>query len=270
MTTTDLSAPEGTRPRQVSATRRVGALAAMQWTLIRRNRVLLFNTFTMPALPLILFFTQGAETVPPVVDMMVQLTLLVSLVFVVYYTVLSLVVSRREELVLKRLRSGTMRDGEILTGLTLTPILLGVATTTVALAVIMVSGSGFPANPALYLLALVIGSVMFAALGVWTATFTKNAEAAQITSTPVILVAMLGAFGGMLPGVFADIAPFTPLAPVLDLVVLGMDGREFGSETTLGMAGTFDAALFPGLIALAWTVFAAVLAVRFLRWEPRA
>ncbi len=49
-----------------------------------------------------------------------------------------------------------------------------------------------PANPLLYAVAVLGGAVMFSAFAFWTAAWTRNAEAAQLTSGPIILLAMIG------------------------------------------------------------------------------
>ena len=56
----------------------------------------------------------------------------------------------------------------------------------------MAAGLPLPVNPLLVLVGVLLACATFAALAVWTAAWTRNAEAAQMTSMPVIVLAMIG------------------------------------------------------------------------------
>ena len=93
-----------------------------------------------------------------------------TLLFVVYYNLVTALVARREELVLKRLRTGETSDAEILAG-TAAPavaiawgqILIG------AVAAVTAFGMGLPANPLVVLAAIVLRDGRVRAAGGWPA-----------------------------------------------------------------------------------------------------
>lgn len=113
---------------------------------------------------------------------------------------------------------------------------------------------------------------MFAALALITSTFTRNAEAAQITSLPIILLAMAGTsfMRDIAPDSLAPVIDLTPIAAVLDLVNLGWIGTTDPTTDSLSFAQTFSPALQPLLVIAAWIVGSIVIAKTHFRWEPRA
>ena len=74
-----------------------------------RNRLTLFYAVVLPLLPLgLLFLGERGDVDAGVAN--VSTVLLMALMFPVYYNLLSMFVTRRDELVLKRLRTGEVRD----------------------------------------------------------------------------------------------------------------------------------------------------------------
>ena len=93
----------------------MGSLARAEALLLRRNPVALLNAFVGPLAVVGLLALTGddPESGAGIVATLTALTLL----SVVYYNLVTALVARREELVLKRLRSGQLGDAEILAGL---------------------------------------------------------------------------------------------------------------------------------------------------------
>lgn len=256
-----------------SPLRQVLALAGAEWRLLVRNKVALVNTFAMPGM-LVLFFSMlpsagelGFGFVAPVFLLGMALT------FVVYYTLVTALVARREAYVLQRLRTGEASDAAILTGLALPFAAITVVQT--ALCVVGVGvflEVGMPANAALLVVAVVLGTVVWALLGIASTGMTRSVEHAQITTIPLITVAML--FSGIslpltiLPEALQIAASLTPMHPVLELMRLGMAGVD-AHGAALDLAGTFAAAAKPLAILAGWIVLAGWAARRYLRWEPR-
>ncbi|MET7291888.1 ABC transporter permease [Streptomyces griseoloalbus] len=186
-----------------------------------------------------------------------------SLLFAVYSALVGVFVVRREELVLKRLRTGELRDGEILGGSALPAALIGVAQ-----CLLLAAGCSAlldlsaPAAPHLAVLGLLLGIVMCAALAAVTASFTRTGESAQVTPMPLMIVSMLGS--GMfvplelLPDRLASVCELLPLTPVVTLVRGGWTG-DLGAYEALGAVAT----------AVAWTLLAVFAVQRWFRWEPR-
>ena len=147
-TGTDGSQPMSTPTALAPATRRVLGLTRTNTTVLVRNRLNLFYAFVLPLLPLgLLFLGERGDVTAGIAN--VTLVLMMALVFPVYYNVLSMVVTRRDELVLKRLRTGEARDAEILLAIAApgTAITLIVTMLTVPLGA--AAGLPLPVNPLL-------------------------------------------------------------------------------------------------------------------------
>jgi ABC-2 type transport system permease protein len=100
-----------------SARRRVLALAAAETRLLLRNRTAVMSSVL---LPLALVAAVGAITMSNggTVDGpgLVASALGVTLTFVTFYNLVTTFVTRREELVLQRMRTGELTDAEVLLG----------------------------------------------------------------------------------------------------------------------------------------------------------
>lgn len=248
--------------------RRLRALARAELTLLGRNRGAVVTALLMPlALPF---------SVRPAVDRIdlkaqglsigtVTLTSAVgfSFLFAVYTSLVSTYVARREELVLKRLRTGELDDVEILTGTALPAVCIGLAQAVVlSVGCVVLLHAGAPRAPYLTVLGVLSGLVLCAALGALTASFTRTVESAQVTAMPLVLVSMMGS-GIMiptevLPDRLGSVCELLPLSPAIRLVRGGWTGHLSAYEA-LGAVAT----------ALAWTVLAVFAVRRWFRWEPR-
>ncbi|GGO73950.1 ABC transporter permease [Nocardioides deserti] len=247
-------------------------LARANATLVVRNKLTLTYAVVIPLAPLLLLLvgdtgdgSNGAGAAAIVTALMM------AALFPVFYNLLSQLVTRRDELVLKRLRTGESTDAEIITSLALPGFVIALATALVAVPVAMLLGQPAPLNPLLYAVTVVVTLLLFAAFALWTAAWTKNAEAAQITSMPVILLAVLGQVAIGFPDEVRRFTDLTPGAAMTDLVRVSWFG--FGTddvERTLDLAGTWSAAGQPLLVLVAWAAVAVYLARRSMRWEPRS
>ena len=197
-------------------------------------------------------------------------TLSFAVLFPVYYNLLSQFVTRRDELVLKRLRTGETRDLELLGAMALPGVAVAVAVAAVTVPIAMLLGQSAPLNVVVYAAAVVVACALFVAFAFWTAAWTRNAEAAQMTSMPVILLAVVGQMSAAFPDRGAALGRPHPGRGMMDLVRVGWFGRgDGGSERTLDFAGTWAAAGQPLLVLVAWTALAVWLAARSMQWEPR-
>ncbi|MGW4021173.1 ABC transporter permease [Streptomyces sp. NPDC005009] len=247
---------------------RMASLARAEMTLLGRSKGTLVAALFVPlVLPLSVRsaaeemdlaeagLTPGAVVLPAAVGF--------SLLFAVYSALVGVFVVRREELVLKRLRTGELRDAEILGGSALPSVLTGLVqclVLTVACAVLLDMSA--PSAPHLAVLGLLLGLVMCAALAAVTAGFTRTGESAQVTPMPLMIVSMLGS--GMfvplelLPDRVASVCELLPLTPVVTLVRGGWTG-DLSAAEALGALVT----------AVAWTLLAVFAVRRWFRWEPR-
>lgn len=254
-----------------AAGRRVVRLARTNATLMMRNRLTLSYAFVMPLLPLALLLLGERGDVDGG-SSAIGTTVLMALMFPVYYNLLSMFVSRRDELVLKRLRTGEVRDPELVLSMALPGIVITVLVFLLTVAVAMATGLSFPLNPVMLLVGLLMACAAFTAFALWTASWTRTAEAAQMTSMPVVLLATVGLLKPAFPESMHRWVDLLPGAAVSDLLRISWFGRsaELGSTETFGFWETWAQAA-PAIGVLAgWTVLAVWLAWRSMQWEPRS
>ncbi len=251
-------------------TARVLGLAQSNALLMRRNLLTVVYAVVVPLVPLSMLAatpekTGAAGAVP------LTLCLLMALLFPVYYNLLSMFVTRRDDLVLKRLRSGESTDAEIIVSMALP----GVAIVLVVAAVVAVAsvalGFGLPTNPVLVVIGLLISCASFAALALWTAAWTRNAEAAQLTSAPVLLLATIGSTRAAFPGgaqPWLDLLPGAALEDLVRVAWFGLEPGVLGTDAVSWSATWGEAVPALGYL-LGWAILGALLARRAMTWEPR-
>jgi ABC-2 type transport system permease protein len=253
--------------------RRTASLTRWNAVLLTRNRLAFFYAVVMPLLPLVLLVTgeRGSATVGAnaVVTMF-----LVTALFPVYYNVLAQFVNRRDELVLKRMRTGETRDAELILSIALPGAISALVLTAVAVPIARALDQPLPVNPVLYAALAVLAVIMFTAFAYWTAAWTRNAEAAGLTSLPLIILASIGPLTSSVPEMsdrLRDILSLTPGAAMSDLVRIGWFGFDGpnAEEATLTFAESWGLAAEPLLVMAVWTFAAVMLARRAMRWEPR-
>lgn len=252
---------------------RTANLTRWNTVLLGRNRLALVYAVVLPLSPILMLLAadRGDETIGAT---SVSAVVLLAALFPVFYNVLSQFVSRRDELVLKRMRTGEVRDLELLVGIAMPGIMSAVAISAIAVPLALAMGQPMPLNLVLYVGTLLIVVVAFTAFAYWTAAWTRSAEAAQLTSLPVLLLAMIGPALGGIPGLsdtVREIVALTPGAAMSELVRIawyGFDGMQ-ATDATLTFSETWGAAVSPAIVLAAWTVIAVDLARRSLRWEPR-
>ncbi|MEO9322484.1 hypothetical protein ABFT23_03285 [Nocardioides sp. C4-1] len=249
-------------------------LARWNAVLLGRNKLSLLYAVVLPLAPLALLLAgdQGDESIGA---QAATTMLLVTVLFPVYYNVLSQFVSRRDELVLKRMRTGETRDAELLVGIALPGVVIAAGIMVVGVIAAWAAGQMLPVVPLLLAAGVLLALVMFAAFAYWTAAWTRSAESAQMTSLPIILIASVGPLGAAmtnLPDVVSQVIERTPGAAMGELIRVawfGLDGVT-ATESTLSTADAWSAAGSPLLVMAAWTLLAVGLAQHSMRWEPRS
>jgi ABC-2 type transport system permease protein len=254
--------------------RRTVSLTRWNMVLLSRNRLAFVYALVVPLLPLGLLFT--GERGSPSVGAGAIVTLFMAIAFFpVFYNVLAQFVSRRDELVLKRLRTGESRDGELLLSIALPGAVTAIVLSALVIPIAAAVGQPLPVNPLLY--AVVAGAVvvMFTAFAYWTAAWTRNAEAAQLTSMPIIVAAAVGPLTSSIPNLsdrLRGVLSLTPGTAISDLFRIGWFGLDgpAAKEATLTFTQTWGQAAEPLIVIAVWTYLAVILARRSMRWEPRA
>ena len=253
-------------------------LARLDLTLVFRNTTVLFTVLLLPLLMAWVFTqTQGGAEIAGVPGRLYVLTGVPGLMlgFAVFTNLVNSFTARREELVLKRLRGGQPSSVAVLAGSALGALALFLGQVMLLVIWINRSDGVLPVNVPLLVLAAVLGVALFSLFAAAFSGITPNAELAQVTVLPVILIMMIGApvaFSvGMLPGPMGTISTLLPVTPVVTIMRTAFLGADHfsGSGEALSMAGQWAAAL-PSLgILLAWIAVAALLARWLFRWEPR-
>lgn len=249
-------------------TSRMAALARAELTLLGRSRGTLVTALFVPlVLPVSAHQAAGemelAEAGLTIGEMVLPAAIGFSLLFAVYAALVGSLVARREELVLKRLRTGELRDAEILAGAALPAAAIGLAQSLVlAAGCAALLDMAAPQAVHLSVLGLLLGVVMCAGLAAVTAAFTRTSESAQVTTLPLLFLSML-ASGMMvpleiLPDGIASFCELLPLTPVMTLVRGGFTGDLSAGETLEAVA-----------VAVAWIALAVFAVRRRFRWEPR-
>ncbi|MFF0042138.1 ABC transporter permease [Streptomyces mirabilis] len=265
---TGAGAGAGASTGTTTAAGRMAALARAELTLLGRSKATLAAAVFVPlTLPFSLRSTVeqmdlkgtglsvGSVVLPSSVGF--------ALLFVVYSSLVSVYAARREELVLKRLRTGELRDTEILAGAALPSVAIGLAqclVLTVACTVLLDVGA--PSAPHLAVLGLLLGLAMWPPLAAITANFSKSVEGAQVAAMPLVLVSLVGSGTfiplQVMPDQLASACELLPLTPVVTLIRGGWTG-DLSAHDTLGALGT----------AVAWIVLSVFAVRRWFRWEPR-
>lgn len=263
------AAPAGTGAGAgTTAAGRLGALGRAELTLLVRNRTALFVALLMPvAMVGALRGTLGGMDLAgaglSIEEALVTGGVGMVLILVVYLNLTSAFVARREELVLKRLRTGEVSDTEILAGTALPAAALALAQSVlVVVAGVAILGADGPRRPELLAAGLLLGTVVMTALAAATSAITRTVESAQITTLPLFMVSA-GGSGlfiplDVLPDRVASVCELLPMTGVMRLVEAGVSGGADAGQLT-GAA----------LNAPAWTVISVFAVRRWFRWEPR-
>ncbi|MEV8446796.1 ABC transporter permease [Streptomyces parvus] len=248
--------------------RRLNALARAELILLIRNRSAIFVALV---LPIVMIFSIRASleqidlagTGLSVAGAALTGGIGIVLVQVVYMNLVTGYVTRREELVLKRLRTGEVTDREILISTALPSVALAVLQSVL----LVVAGAiafdlSAPKRPDLFLLGLLVGFVMMSALAAATSAVTRTVQTSQLTTLPLFFISLFasGIFVPLdvFPDKLAAVFELLPLTGVMTLVRHGwLGGVEGGDLVTAVVA------------AVAWTAFAVFAVRRWFRWDPR-
>jgi ABC-2 type transport system permease protein len=239
---------------------------ANQQRLFWRSRESAFFTFLLPIILLVLLGSvYGDEEIDGIsaASYLVAGMIGFGVVATAYAGLAINTVIRRESGVLKRVR-GTPLPPAVYLGAAVLSTLVVIAIEVVIQVLIgrFVIDAGWPQAPGPLVVALLLGAVSFAALGLATTGLVRSAEGSSAVVNAIYLpmVFISGVFFSVsaLPGFLEAIADVLPLTYLLDLVrSVFIDGEGLGSSLT---------AL--GVVAL-WGAAGLAIALRTFRWEPR-
>ncbi|GAA2982631.1 hypothetical protein [Actinokineospora diospyrosa] len=221
------------------------ALSRAELNQLLRNKTTAAMALVLPlALGAMFLFATGE----PDWTFALSLQLVTAQGLTVYVSTTATFAARRQDLSLKRLRSGELSDLAIIVGVLAPCLLLGLAQCLLLTGIAFAAGAPAPANPAGLVIAITGGVAVNAAVGLLTAAFTASAEAAQITTAPFFFLAL----GGSIWALSAQ-SPWVAALPG-------------GAVTTLVRGGE----VLPPLASMVlWTVVAALLGLRYAKWDRR-
>lgn len=170
-------------------------------------------------------------------------------------------VVRREAGLLKRVRGTPLRPGTYLAAvITSTVVVIGLQVVAQLLLGVFALGADWPARPALFVLAVVIGAASFAALGMAITAVIRSAEGSSAVVNAVYLpMAILsGVFFSreQLPAFLEAVSELLPLTYLLDLLRASFVESESFAPSAVAAV-------------VVWGLVGTVVAVRMFRWEPR-
>ena len=239
---------------------------ANQQRLFWRSREAAFFTFLLPILFLVLLGSvYGDEQIEGVRASSYLLAGLLGygVVATAFAGLAITLVLRRESGVLKRVR-GTPLPTAVYLAAVMASTLLVIALSACAQLLVgrFLLDATLPKAPGSFVLALLLGAVAFAALGLAFTGAVRSAEgsSAAVNALYLPLVFISGVFFSVetLPGFLQAIAEISPLTYLLRLV----------RATLIDGDGLLAA---PGdvLVLVVWGLIGLVVAVRVFRWEPR-
>lgn len=266
------AAPTTTTPTRGLAMRRFASLVRAETTILLRNQTALVTAVGLPVVMALAFAELSREGMP----MGVMLTLMLvctSLLFVVYYTLVTSLVARREQHTLKRLVAGEPTPLEILLAPAVPLWALVVVQSLLAIAGAVLMGTPL-VHPVALVLAVVGGASAWTALAVISASWTRTVEAAQLTTMPLMLISiLLSGFSiplTLLPGLAQTAAHWLPMTPVVDLIALAYTGTGIGGAAVEGPADLALTALRMMAPLAVWTAGCMWLGLRGFRWDARS
>jgi ABC-2 type transport system permease protein len=237
-----------------------------QQRLFWRSRELAFFTFLLPVL---LFFLLGSvygdDEVEGVrgADYLLAGMLGYGAISTAFAGLAILLVIRREQGILKRLRATPLPASTYL-GAVLGSIVFVFALEAVLMIAIgrVAFDTALPERPVSLALALLLGAVAFAALGVGLSGLVRSAEGASAVVNAIYLPVSFisGAFfsPSSFPGVLEAIAAVLPLTYFIELVRdVMLHEREVWNDATAVA------------VVAAWGAVGLLAALRYFRWEPK-
>ncbi|WP_448858124.1 ABC transporter permease [Corynebacterium propinquum] len=269
------SASESSKHRGCSWNR-YRALAMAEIRQYLRNKTLLFMAIVFPIGVGLLMLIMGGDEQPASTQVRAAISMevffLITLMFVQFYSVLSMTTTRRDERVLKRLRTGEARSAEILAALATPGAIMSLLLTVLMSGILIFYTGSIPSTGILLLLAMVLGIVISTGLALLTSSITANAEAAQMTSLPVMVLAMLSQspLRSALPDQIQNPLARTPFALLGDLTFIEWTGQPLTADiapTDGELTTTLATALAPIALMMVWSVALMWAAFRYMKWE---
>jgi ABC-2 type transport system permease protein len=272
-TTTTAAAVGGPRQRRtVTPVQRVLRLARFETQMLVKQRTTLLTLLCGPLAILFLVSVSPGSSAAGLAAL-TGMGVVVVMAVTTHLAAVMLTVNRREAQVLKRLRTSELSSGELVAGMYLPLVVVGLLEALAVLAVVV--GRGGPLPEALgwapWLAGALVASVGLVAAGVAVAGMSGNAEKANWAAVPLLFVISIAAnllTVPAMPEAARQVLLLVPFTSAVDLFA-----RTTGVAEGLVTAPLVGDAVSPVLVdlalLLAWTAVSVWLARRLWRWEPR-
>lgn len=234
-------------------------IAKSELTQTMRNRSVLITSFVMPAAASAFFIWRREIFAGVGQGFIATLVVFTIAAFGLYAVVVTSLAARRQTLFLKRLRSTSVSDAGILSGMVFPAAAVAVVQITLVLTA-LAAVTDPPRQIGLTVIGTVLVLAMMVGLGMATAGVTSSPEQAQVTTLPISLgvIAVVNWVGITGSEQLTAVKRLLPGGAATELVAGAWDGAISGADIALLIAPT-----------LAWVVLSAMLALKYFRWEPR-
>ncbi len=270
-----MTAPTTTTGRQrrtTSPAQRVLRLARFETQMLVRQRTTLLTLLSGPlAILFLVSVTPGGS--PEALAALIGMGVVVVMAVTSHLAAVMLTVNRREAQVLKRLRTSELSSGELVAGMYLPLVVVGVVEAFAVLAVVV--GRGGPLPDALgwapWLAGVAIAAVGFVAAGAAVAGMAGNAEKANWAAVPLLFLVAAAAnmlTVPVLPEAMRQVLLLVPFTSAVDLLARTSSAGVGLVELPL-VAGVVPPVVVDLALLLLWTAVSVGLARRLWRWEPR-
>ena len=236
----------------------MNAIALSELRMLVRNRLVAASAILLPLVLGAVFIINRPDD--GAVGFSATLQLATMLGLGVYVTATTTLAARRQNLFLKRLRSGAASDVSIIGGLVVPILLVSVAQVAIVMTALGVSADLAPANPWLLVIVVLLAEAMFAGFALATSGVTNSPEHAQVTTLPLFFLAIGAPIWVAITG-----------TEELGTLKRWLPGGSLPELMNIAWAGGSMAEV-PLLLAplAAWAAVALIAARVMFRWEPRS
>ncbi|MGO1590946.1 MAG: ABC transporter permease [Ancrocorticia sp.] len=262
--------------------KRIWSITRAETILFSRNPTIFLTALLLPAVMVVILApTLGQQMAGAVfASFLVQTLAAWGLLLVIYVNLTTIFVARRQEGFFQRMATGEATSWEAMIGGSIPSFLVAVVQVVIAVlgSALFVDGAGVT-NPLLVAVAVLGGAIFLGALAAWTSRFTNTVEGAQYSTMPIMMALILTS-GTLMPlSLFPDrvaqLLEWTPFYAMGDLISLGMTGEGVGAGVVAGAqaealsASSWEGALVPAAVLIAWCGLALLLAKRTMVFAPR-
>lgn len=236
----------------------MNAIALSELRMLVRNRLVAASAILLPLVLGALFVLNRSDERALGFSATLQLATMLGLG--VYVTATTTLAARRQNLFLKRLRSGAVSDVSIIGGLVLPILLVSVVQVAIVMTALGFSATVVPENPWLLVVVVLLVEAMFAGFALATSGLTNSPEHAQVTTLPVFFLTLGTPVWVAFTGTeeLGTLKRWLPGGSLPELMNIAWTGGSV-AEVPLLLAPV-----------AAWAAIALIAARVMFRWEPRS